>query len=69
MVSESIVKPEAAPLEELLSFSTAPSDGVLDELMQNYPIAGLGEKTMAPASMAHRLANESKKAVTKIIGI
>jgi hypothetical protein len=48
MVSESIAKPEAAPLEELLSFSTAPSDGVLDELMQNVPIAGLGEKTNGP---------------------
>jgi len=48
MVSKSIVKPEAAALEELLSFSTAPSDGVLDELMENVPIAGLGEKTNGP---------------------
>ena len=41
MVPESIVKPEAAPLEELLS-STALADGILDTLNQGFRIEWLG---------------------------
>jgi hypothetical protein len=41
MVPESIVKPEAAPLEELLSFSTALADGILDTLNQGFRIEWL----------------------------
>ena len=37
MVSELIVKPDAAPLEELLSLSTALADGIPDTLNQGFP--------------------------------
>ena len=42
MVPESIVKPEAAPLEELLSLSTALADGIPDTLNQGFRIEWLG---------------------------
>jgi hypothetical protein len=42
MVPESIVKPEAAPLEELLSLSTTLADGIPDTLNQGFRIEWLG---------------------------
>jgi hypothetical protein len=41
MVPDSIVKPDTERLVELLSFSTALTDGVMDKLNQGFPIEWL----------------------------